>query len=372
MHNNSILVLTLQVFSATGGIEKVCKVVGKSLDELSDEPGGASLKVFSMYDNDNDVDEKYIPVNKFRGFGKHKIAFVKGAVLEGRKSGTVILSHINLLLVGFLIKVLSPKTKLILFAHGIEVWGPLSRFRKYMLHKCDLILAVSNFTKNKMKECYHLPEEKLKVINNCLDPFLPPPVNASKNISLLKKYGINDTDFVLMTLTRLSSKEKYKGYDHVLYAIEQLKNKYPGIKYLIVGKYDDKEKARLDTIIKEFSLEAQIIFAGYVPDADLANYYNLADLYVMPSKKEGFGIVFIEALFYGLPVIAGNKDGSVDALCNGELGSLVDPDSQEEINAAIEKVIQSKQILTPAHNLLLNKFSFQNYKNDLQKIINGL
>ena len=59
----------------------------------------------------------------------------------------------------------------------------------------------------------------------------------------------------------------------------------------------------------------------------------------MPSEKEGFGIVFIEAMFYGKPVIAGNKDGSVDALCNGELGLLVDPGSVTEIATAIKKML---------------------------------
>jgi phosphatidyl-myo-inositol dimannoside synthase len=92
----------------------------------------------------------------------------------------------------------------------------------------------------------------------------------------------------------------------------------------------------------------------------------------MPSKKEGFGIVFIEAMYYNLPVIAGNKDGSVDALLNGKLGLLVDPDSQEEINNAIKKIINHEESFLPDHNLLMQNFSFGSYKNNLKGIMESL
>ncbi|MBA7664368.1 GDP-mannose-dependent alpha-(1-6)-phosphatidylinositol monomannoside mannosyltransferase [subsurface metagenome] len=78
-----------------------------------------------------------------------------------------------------------------------------------------------------------------------------------------------------------------------------------------------------------------VILTGYVPDNKLVDYYNLCDVFVMPSKKEGFGIVFLEALACGKPVIAGNKDGSVDAILNGNLGALVDPDNLEQITESI-------------------------------------
>jgi glycosyltransferase involved in cell wall biosynthesis len=71
-------------------------------------------------------------------------------------------------------------------------------------------------------------------------------------------------------------------------------------------------------------------------------------------------------MFYGLPVIAGSKDGSADALLNGKLGILVDPDNQEEINQAIEKVINDKAAFKPDHHLLMEHFSFEIYKNNLK------
>ena len=189
---------------------------------------------------------------------------------------------------------------------------------------------------------------------------------------LQSKYGFAADDIVLLTLTRLSSKELYKGYDHVLLSLNHLKNTYPTIKYLIVGRYDDGEKKRLDAIIQQYSLESYVVFTGYIADEALADHYCLADIYVMPSKKEGFGIVFIEAMHYGLPVIAGNKDGSADALCDGKLGILVNPDEQEEINDAIEKIILNKEQYKPDDKLLSELFSYESYKKKFSFILQQL
>ena len=76
---------------------------------------------------------------------------------------------------------------------------------------------------------------------------------------------------------------------------------------------------------RALQLERHVIFCGKVPDAELADHYRLASVFALPSEKEGFGIVFLEALGCGLPVLAGNRDGSCDPLEDGRLGLLVDP-----------------------------------------------
>ena len=88
----------------------------------------------------------------------------------------------------------------------------------------------------------------------------------------------------------------------------------------------------------------------------------MSDIYVMPSSKEGFGIVFIEAMFYGLPVIAGNADGSVDALLNGALGQIVDPRSAVEIKHALEKILENTKQFKPDEARLMQNFGYDAYK----------
>lgn len=363
-----LLFLTLNTFSATGGIEKVCRAAGKALSDITNEEGN-SLAVYSMYDKNADVIENYLPASIFKGYHGNRLRFVTDAVRKGSASDVVILSHINLLLVGFFIKTFSPKTKLILIAHGIEVWAPLAGWKKRMIKSVDLFLPVSRFTGEKLQTVFGVPSQKLQVLNNCLDPFLERRYDPVKETALTKKYGFTKQDQILLTVTRLKFSEQYKGYDKVITALTTLKQTHPHIKYLIAGRYDKEEKDRLDNLIKEAKLEQTVIFAGFVPDEDLAAHFNLADIYIMPSTGEGFGIVFIEAMFYGLPVIAGNKDGSVDALANGELGVLIDPDNQEEIITAVIQIFNHKGSFLPNEKRVIEKFGFTTYKESWHQLL---
>jgi glycosyltransferase involved in cell wall biosynthesis len=175
-----------------------------------------------------------------------------------------------------------------------------------------------------------------------------------------------------MTLTRLAATERYKGYDVVIESLQQLRQTHPSLKYLIVGKYDSKEKSRLDAMIAKAGLEGQVTFAGFVPDEELAAHFNLADIYIMPSEKEGFGIVFIEAMYYNKPVIAGNKDGSVDALLNGRLGLLVNPESLDEVTAAVTKMAACKEKYLPDQQLLMDNFSYPLYKAKWKEMLESI
>jgi glycosyltransferase involved in cell wall biosynthesis len=361
-----ILFLTLKTFSSTGGIEKVNRIVGKALYE-----NGYDVKIFASYDV-NKNDDRYFPSAIFSGFKGNKIKFTLESIKAGVKNDIVILSHINLIIVGYLIKLLSPKTKLVLFAHGIEIWKPLASFKKRMLLKCDRIFAVSTFTNDKLKQLYRIKDHQSVILNNCLDPYLEAPESYDKTGELLSRYGLHNEDFVLLTLTRLSSDERYKGYDKVLDSIRELINEYPMLRYLIIGKYDIEEKTRMDKLIASMNLKDFVIFTGFIPDEELGSHYALGDLYVMPSLNEGFGIVFIEAMYYGLPVIAGNKDGSSDALLNGKLGILVDPDTTEEISQAIKRIIENRNAYKPDRNLLMEEFSYPVYKKRLTETIEKL
>ena len=367
----SVMFLTLRTFSLTGGIEKVSKVAGKALYDLCGDTG-KSMSVYSMYDDSGDIDIKYFPRENFTGFGIKRMRFTQKAVLNGIKNDVVILSHANLLPVGYLVKLFSPKTRLVLIAHGIEAWKSFKGFQKIMLFKCDRILSVSQYTKEVIINLNHFPSEKIQILNNCLDPFLENPVEKEKDSSLLKKYHLQNSDTVLMTLTRLAARERYKGYDIVIESLKELRKTNSGLKYLIIGKYDDKEKQRLDILIKIAGLQSHVIFTGFVPDEELAEHFNLADVYIMPSEKEGFGIVFIEAMYYNKPVIAGNKDGSVDALLNGSLGLLVNPESLEEVSCAIMKMVNHKEQYLPNRQLLMEHFSYPVYKEKWKGILESL
>jgi phosphatidylinositol alpha-1,6-mannosyltransferase len=362
----NILFLTLKVFSATGGIEKVCRIAGKAMYENAIKLN-KRLLVMSMHDQQADsFDNPYFPSEIFRGFGARKIQFVLKALQEGARSDVVLLSHVNLLKIGWLIKQISPSTKVLLFCHGIEIWKELSATKRSMLQRFDEILSVSHYTAAQVNQVQGIPASKCKVLNNCLDPFLTLPKNVVSSSSLKKKYGFAAQDTILFTLTRLASTERYKGYDKVLDAMKSLQ--LPNLKYLIAGSCDADENVIILQTIKEHGLSNQVVMAGFVAEEELAAHFMMADMYVMPSSKEGFGIVFIEAMFYGLPVIAGNADGSVDALLNGELGILVDPQSAAAVKDAIENVLANPGKFTPNWHTLDANFGYDVYKQRINEM----
>ena len=364
---NDVLFLTLKVFSSTGGIEKVCRIAGKAMYENCIRLN-KRIKIFSMHDNQvSAVDNLYFPTEIFSGFKVHKVRFMKQAVKQGCKSKLVILSHINLLLAGWLIKKISPSVKIILFTHGIEVWSPISNFKRKMLGCCDEIISVSAFTRQKIIDMHGVDPSKCTVLNNCLDPFLPLMKNVVINPVLKEKYGFLATDKILLTLSRLSARERYKGYDKVMEALVQIEQ--ADVKYLIAGSYDADEKIYIDEIVKKLKLEERVVLAGFIPEEEVASHFAMSDCYVMPSIKEGFGIVFIEAMYYGLPVIAGNADGSVDALQNGKLGLLVDPKSIPDITEAIQLVLHNRENYLPNQKLLLEQFSYDSYKQKMSDLL---
>lgn len=366
-----VLFLTLKVFGFTGGIEKVCRTICRALYDLSEESSVDSM-VFSMYDHNSDRDSRYLKKQQFRGFSENRKLFVIKSFLRGINSDVVMLSHVHLLSVAYLIKRFRPKTKVFLLAHGIEIWKKFPEPKLKALKRLDKIICVSQFTADKIRAIHDINVDQLEILNNCLDPFYYFPDNFSKPQQLLKRYGLTAAHTILMSLSRLSSSEKYKGYDNTLAILPQLIEKYPNVVYVIAGKYDEDEYIRINKIITKHKIDKEVKVIGFVDEAEISDHFLLADIFVLPSKKEGFGIVFIEAMASGLTVVGGNKDGSVDALKNGELGELIDPDNLKQIEQTLSKLLASPA--TKEDKLILQKkvaevFGYEQYKQRLKGLL---
>ena len=354
-----VLFLNLYAFSLTGGVEKVCKNFIYALSQIY---APAQWLSYSMHDRAEDVDSNYTSAANYSAFGGRKIAFLLAGVKGGLKSQTIILSHINLLLVAKLIATFKPKRRFILFAHGIEVWGALSKWKVAFIKRNVEVWAVSEYTRQRLIEKHQLAPNRVKVLNNSLSPFLIPPTEFEKPRALLQKYKIDVNQPILYTLSRLSSSEQYKGYDTVIKALSQLKSEGQKFTYLLAGKADAIEKSRIEKLIDDCDLADSVQLIGYLSEEELGAHFLLSDVFIMPSTGEGFGIVFIEAAAHGCQIIGGNADGSTDALLNGKLGQLVNPNSETEIKAAILKAINNTQHQPQQQQeLVLANFGFEAY-----------
>ena len=211
------------------------------------------------------------------------------------------------------------------------------------LEKADKLVCISHYSKELLKFAFVVSDSKLCVVYMGLDEarFLSQDMGATQ--ALRQRLGI-EHNVVLLTVARLVPR---KGHDQVLRALSQLVPSVPSIHYLIVGSGPDE--MRLHQIVAELHLEPYVTFAGCVADQDLNNYYDLADIYVMPSRQEGdtvegFGLVFLEAGVRGLPVIGGRHGGVREAVIDGETGYLVDPLCTDELAQRIMALIEAPSL----------------------------
>lgn len=364
---NEILFLNLYAFSLTGGVEKVSRKFIYAIGQLL---GTQHWMSYSMHDEKKNTDISYIAPNRYKTFGGAKLSFVASSFLKGLKSNVLVLSHINLLPVAKLIKLFKPKQRIIMFAHGIEVWDALPKWKTKFLQDKVQIWAVSNYTRDKMIAQHQISPQQIKVLNNSLSPFIQLPHHFEKPQHLLEKYQIGDVP-VIFTLNRLSASEKYKGYDKVITALGKLKQQNQAFIYLLAGKADDAEHIRLTKLIEDNNLVNEVKLIGYLSEEELTPHFLLSDLFIMPSKGEGFGIVFIEAAAHGCKVIGGNIDGSTDALLNGKLGQLINPNEETEILQAIQNALADK-----AHQphqqqqMTIEHFGFDSYLKKVKELLN--
>jgi len=174
--------------------------------------------------------------------------------------------------------------------------------------------------------------------NTVRDIFFPGEVARHSRDRL----GIADGPTIL-TVGRLASTERSKGHEAVFALLQALRRRFPDLIYLIAGEGDDRP--RLEQKARALGLGADMVrFLGYVPDAELPDLYRLADLFVMPSETEGFGIVYLEAAACGLRVLGGAGDGSGDAIQDSRVGATVDPHDPDALLAAITAGLQAGRV----------------------------
>ncbi|MEM8642375.1 MAG: glycosyltransferase [Cyanobacteria bacterium P01_G01_bin.54] len=220
-------------------------------------------------------------------------------------------------------------------AHGTEVWSIQHRGLARGLQQADRILCVSGYTRDRLLGQIPLNPQRVGLLPNTFDAaaFYP----TSKSPELLAQYGLGIEQPILLTVARLDASQAYKGYDQVLRALPQIRVAIPNLHYLIVGQGNDRP--RIEALIQQLQLQDCVTLTGFVPDGQLRDHYNLCDVFAMPSLGEGFGIVYLEALACGKPTLGGNQDGAIDALKQGELGVLVDPNDVAQLAQALTQLL---------------------------------
>ena len=296
-----------------------------------------------------------------------KVAYARSvlaSVRSGPRFDAVVCGHIYMLPLACEVSRLL-RVPVLLVIHGIDAWEPRGRgLSDRYVRGVDAVVAVSEFTKERVRGWSGGDPARAYVVPNCGDASELGP--APKPDYLLDRYALRGRK-VLLTVARLSAKERYKGHDQVMTVMQDLVDAHPELAYLIVGDGDDR--ARLEARAAWLGIRDRVVFAGHVAEGEKADHYRLADAFVMPGRKEGFGIVYLEALACGIPVIASTADASREAVLDGVMGQLVDPDDTAGIGRAIVAALGDER---RAVHPQLDRFSAARFDERWQAVLDAV
>lgn len=362
------------IFGFKGGIQVYSAFLLQALQSLYPD---IDYEIFLKHDTSSSQDLNVLSQTKFHFAGAWPL-FLRTAAFSSQLLGygiwqqpeLVIATHLNFTEAAYWLKRLRGIPYWAI-AHGVEAWNIQRPALQKALHEADRILAVSNYTRDRLLEEQNLDPAKVLLLPNTFDRarFQIAP----KPLYLLKRYGLSPDQKIILTVGRLDSQEQYKGYDRVLRALPTIIENIPQVHYLIVGKGDDRP--RVEQLIQQLNLQHHVTLAGFIPDSELCDHYNLCDVFAMPSKGEGFGIVYLEALACGKPTLGGNQDGAIDALCHGKLGALVNPDDVGAIAQTLIQILQgtypNQLMYQPAglRQQVIDIFGFDRFQQTLGEIM---
>ncbi|CEJ44153.1 glycosyltransferase [Umezakia ovalisporum] len=335
------------IFEFKGGVQTYSAFFLEALQNIYPD---ANYEIFIKHDKKPDRNFPTLGKTKFHCTGTVPLAlrtpaFAIQLLTRGilQRPDLIISTHLNFTPAAHQLKRLLGITYWTV-AHGVDAWNIDNPKLQQALHHCDRILAVSRYTGERLSKEQNLNPERISVLHNTFNPSQFQP--AAKPVYLLTRHQLTPEQPIILTVGRLAEVERYKGYIQVLHSLVKIRQTIPNVHYIIVGKGNDRP--RIERLILDLNLQDCVTLAGFVPDEQLCDYYNLCDVFAMPSKREGFGIVYLEALACNKPVVGGNQDGAVDALCHGKLGALVNPDDTDDIAQTIIEILQR----TYAHDLM--------------------
>jgi phosphatidylinositol alpha-1,6-mannosyltransferase len=353
MKKQKILLITNDFYPSRGGIQECIMGLARSFGEKA----VVLAPYYSGYEMQKDKEFPFITqrtdglrqdrvVDKFLFLLlRRPLAFFLqtfAQIYRMQKSGVftlVICGHLTTIVVGIFAKRLfgAPIGCLI---HGKEMFfsGILKPFKKafsrFLLSNSDYLFLSNSFMEKKLIEG-GIPRKKIIKI-----PF---GINIPQSKHAVAKRIKNDQK-VILTVGRLVER---KGHEVVLEALPAIVERYPNVKYLIIGK--GLLERKLKNIVEKRKLCHVVEFHGEVDN--IADFYGNCDVFIMPSRfiekkgdVEGFGLVFLEANFFGKPVIAGNSGGISDAVIDGETGILVNPENPKEIADAVLKLFDDPKL----------------------------
>jgi phosphatidylinositol alpha-1,6-mannosyltransferase len=254
-----------------------------------------------------------------------------------------------------------PPPRYAIFVHGIELTAARSGSRARALAGATRLLANSDFTADSLRAQDPDLGDRIRVVPLCIDPARIEAWEAcAPEVPPVREPAA-------LIVGRMAFEERGKGHDELIAAWPEVRRRVPGAELWVVGGGDDVE--RLRTRAREKGVGEALRFLGRVPDAELGALYRRASLFAMPSRQEGFGLVYAEALWHGLPCVGSTADAAACVIDAGETGLLVPygdvPAIAEAVVALLGDPERARRMGEAGARRARSRFTYERFRRDL-------
>jgi phosphatidylinositol alpha-1,6-mannosyltransferase len=355
-----------------------------------DAPGGVQrtgrhlAAVLSEYAAGHHMDYRFLSLNDspelhrtavggrefvYTGCERGKLRFLAAALRAGRRGAKIVLAaHPNLAPVARAMRLVAPGLKTIVCTYGVEVWEPLPVLRRRALRQSNLVLAPSQDTANHVLVQQRVREERIRVLPLALDPQFEALLSLPQAEALPPGFPPGR---VILAVGRWAASERYKGVDHLIAAMARLRTRWPDVQLVAVGEGDDRP--RLENLAAEHGVRRHVHFLHGLSLAALAACYSACEIFALPSRAEGFGLVYLEAMACGKPVIGGAHGGAPEVIEDGVTGYLVPHGDVTQIVTALETLLRdpehARAMGARGRARVHRQFRFSTFAKSLKKLL---
>jgi phosphatidylinositol alpha-1,6-mannosyltransferase len=308
----------------------------------------------------------------FTGSERAKGRFTATAMRSARRHAKlVVAAHPYLAPVVQAMRIAAPRMKSIVVAHGIEVWEPLSTLRRRALRGANLILTPTKDTADHIATQQQIPRERVRVLPWALDPDFEALAAATSQSSLPANFPLGR---VILTVGRWQANERYKGMDTLVSALPRLLHEWTDLQLVAVGEGDDQ--AWLEQLAEGCGVRRHVHFFSGLSHSELAACYSACEIFALPSRGEGFGFVYLEAMARGKPVIGGAHGGAPEVIDDGRTGYLVQHGDAPQLATSIETLLANpdlaREMGARGRERVNRDFKFSVFAKSLKKIFREL
>jgi phosphatidylinositol alpha-1,6-mannosyltransferase len=316
----------------------------------------ARLTILSFLEQQNDRPDFLPSWVKFSAFQGDKLRFAGALLGMARQQPVYCFDHVTLAL-PVLPLAAGCIVKTIIFAHGSESWKRIRHTSCWSIQCASLCLANSHFTLRKMRE-------RIPKFNGVACPLGLSPaffLNGEFLTNLVEPITLRAADGetrplsnqVLLLVARMDSRERQKGHGQLISLLPTLLQAFPDVQLVFPGPGDDRQNWQ--GLAQRLGVAYAVFLPGFVPIETLKQLYQQCYALVMPSKQEGFGLVYLEAMNYAKPCVGCFDDGAEDVIVHGKTGYLVrDPNDARELCGVLGRLLRD-----PEHAQQLGKRGFE-------------